>query len=291
MRITGRIKIMNPSKNDKKNSIKLFEEHKVRTLWDKEQEKWFFSVVDIVAILSESKDPTAYWRKLKQRLKAEGNETVTNCHGLKMIAPDGKMRLTDVLDTEGVLRLVQSIPSPKAEPFKLWLARVGSERIDEMQDPELAINRALLHYKRLGYSDAWINQRLKSIEVRKDLTDEWKRSGVKDNQYGFLTDILTQEWAGMKTKDYKEYKGLKKENLRDNMSNMELVLNMLAEVSTTEISKGKNPKTLGENIQVAKEGGSIAKNARLEIESKTGNKIVTRDNAKDMKQIENKEGK
>lgn len=280
---------MQPSNKDKKNSIKLFEEHKVRTSWNSEEEKWYFSVIDIVAILTESKDPTAYWRKLKQRLKAEGNETVTNCHGLKMVAQDGKMRLTDVLDTEGVLRLVQSIPSPKAEPFKLWLAKVGSERIDEMQDPEIAINRALQHYRNLGYSEAWINQRLKSIEVRKDLTDEWKRSGVKDNQYGFLTDILTEAWSGMKTRQYKEHKGLKKENLRDNMSNMELVLNMLAEVSTTEISKGKNPQTLKENIDVAKEGGSVAKNARLEIESKTGNKIITNQNAKHMRQIENKE--
>ena len=280
---------MQPSDKDKKNSIKLFEEHKVRTSWNSEEEKWYFSVIDIVAILTESKDPTAYWRKLKQRLKAEGNETVTNCHGLKMVAPDGKMRLTDVLDTEGVLRLIQSIPSPKAEPFKLWLAKVGSERIDEMQDPEIAINRALQHYRNLGYSEAWINQRLKSIEVRKDLTDEWKRSGVKDNQYGFLTDILTAEaWSGMKTRQYKEHKGLKKENLRDNMSNMELVLNMLAEVSTTEISKGKNPQTLKENIDVAKEGGSVAKNARLEIESKTGNKIVTSQNAKYIKQIKDK---
>lgn len=279
---------MQPSDKDKKNSIKLFEEHKVRTSWNSEEEKWYFSVIDIVAILTESKDPTAYWRKLKQRLKAEGNETVTICHGLKMVAPDGKMRLTDVLDTEGVLRLVQSIPSPKAEPFKLWLAKVGSERIDEMQDPEIAINRALQHYRNLGYSEAWINQRLKSIEVRKDLTDEWKRSGVKDNQYGFLTDILTEAWSGMKTRQYKEHKGLKKENLRDNMSNMELVLNMLAEVSTTEISKGKNPQTLKENIDVAKEGGSVAKNARLEIESKTGNKIVTSQNAKYIKQIKDK---
>lgn len=279
---------MQPSDKDKKNSIKLFEEHKVRTSWNSEEEKWYFSVIDIVAILTESKDPTAYWRKLKQRLKAEGNETVTICHGLKMVAPDGKMRLTDVLDTEGVLRLIQSIPSPKAEPFKLWLAKVGSERIDEMQDPEIAINRALQHYRNLGYSEAWINQRLKSIEVRKDLTDEWKRSGVKDNQYGFLTDILTEAWSSMKTRQYKEHKGLKKENLRDNMSNMELVLNMLAEVSTTEISKGKNPQTLKENIDVAKEGGSVAKNARLEIESKTGNKIVTSQNAKYIKQIKDK---
>ena len=273
----------------KKESLQLFEEKKVRTVWDDKEEKWYFSIVDVIQVLTDSASPAAYWRKLKQRLKEEGNETVTNCHGLKMVAPDGKMRLTDVLDTEGVLRLVQSIPSPKAEPFKLWLAKVGSERIDEMQDPEIAISRALQHYRNLGYSEAWINQRLKSIEVRKDLTDEWKRSGVKDNQYGFLTDILTEAWSGMKTRQYKEHKGLKKENLRDNMSNMELVLNMLAEVSTTEISKGKNPQTLKENIDVAKEGGSVAKNARLEIESKTGNNIITNQNAKHMRQIENKE--
>ena len=279
---------MNTNNKDKKNTIKLFEQHKVRTSWQSEEEKWYFSVVDIGAILTESDDPRNYWKVLKNRLSKEGNQTVTDCNQLKMIAHDGKMRLTDVLDTEGVLRLIQSIPSPKAEPFKLWLAKVGSERIDEMQDPEIGINRALQYYRNLGYSEAWINQRLKSIEVRKDLTDEWKRSGVKDNQYGFLTDILTEAWSGMKTKQYKEHKGLKKENLRDNMSNMELVLNMLAEVSTTEISKGKNPKTMKENIQVAKEGGSVAKNARLEIESKTGNKIVTNKNAKHLRQIERK---
>ena len=282
---------MKPTEKDKKTSIKLFESYKVRTLWDKEKEEWFFSVVDIVAILTESVDPTAYWRKLKQRLKEEGNETVTNCHGLKMLAHDGKMRLTDVLDTQGVLRLVQSIPSPKAEPFKLWLAQVGKERIDEMQDPEIAINRALKTYLDKGYSPEWVNQRLKSIEVRKELTDEWKRSGVKDSQYGFLTDILTKEWAGMKTKDYKEFKGLKKENLRDNMSNMELVLNMLAEVSTTEISKQKNPTTTKENVEIAKQGGQVAKEARENIEKQTGKSIVTRQNAKDFKQIENKEEK
>ena len=219
---------MSPNEKDKKTSIKLFEDYKVRTSWDNEKELWYFSVVDIVAILTESKDPTAYWRKLKQRLKEEGNETVTNCHGLKMQAPDGKMRLTDVLDTEGLLRLIQSIPSPKAEPFKLWLAKVGSERLDEMQDPEIAINRALQYYLAKGYSPEWVNQRLKSIEIRKALTDEWQRSGVKDSQYAILTDIITKEWSGMKTREYKDYKGLKKESLRDNMSNMELVLNMLA---------------------------------------------------------------
>ena len=284
---------MKKTEKDIKTSIKLFEDFKVRTLWDRDKEVWWFSVVDIINILTESKDPTAYWRKLKQRLKAEGNETVTNCHGLKMKASDGKMRLTDVLDTEGVLRLVQSIPSPKAEPFKLWLAKVGSERLDEIQDPEIAINRALQYYLSKGYSPEWINQRLKSIEIRKALTDEWKRSGVSDNQYGILTDILTQEWSGMKTRDYKDFKGLKKESLRDNMSNMELVLNMLAEVSTTEISKEKNPKTLEENKSVAKQGGNVAKEARKQIELQTGKSVVTDENflpkAKKQRQITKKE--
>ena len=279
--------------NKKKTAIRLFEDYKVRTSWDNEKETWYFSVVDIVAILSESKDPTAYWRKLKQRLKAEGNETVTNCHGLKMLAPDGKMRLTDVLNTEGVLRLVQSIPSPKAEPFKLWLAKVGSERLDEMQDPEIAINRALQYYLAKGYSPEWVNQRLKSIEVRKALTDEWQRSGVKKTEYGILTDILTQEWSGMKTREYKDFKGIKKESLRDNMSNMELVLNMLAEVSTTEISKQKNPQTMEENKSIAKQGGSVAKEARKNIELATGKSVITDENflssTKKPKQIKNKD--
>ena len=279
--------------NDKKTAIKLFEDYKVRTSWDNEKETWYFSVVDIVAILSESKDPTAYWRKLKQRLKAEGNETVTICHGLKMLAPDGKMRLTDVLDTEGVLRLVQSIPSPKAEPFKLWLAKVGSERLDEMQDPEIAINRALQYYLAKGYSPEWVNQRLKSIEVRKALTDEWQRNGVKNTEYGILTDILTQEWSGMKTREYKDFKGLKKESLRDNMSNMELVLNMLAEVSTTEISKQKNPQTMEENKSIAKQGGNVAKEARKNIELATGKSVITDENflsnTKKPKQIKSKD--
>jgi len=266
------------SERDKKTSIKLFENYKVRTSWNKEQEKWYFSVVDIVAILTESKDPRTYWKVLKNRLNKEGNETVTNCNQLKMVAHDGKMRLTDVLDTEGVLRLVQSIPSPKAEPFKLWLAKVGSERLDEMQDPEIAINRALKYYLDKGYSPEWVNQRLKSIEIRKALTDEWQRSGVKDNHYATLTDIITQEWSGMKTRDYKEFKGLNKESLRDNMSNMELVLNMLAEVSTTEISKKKNPKTLDENKAIAKQGGSVARQARKQIELQTRESVVTDDN-------------
>lgn len=280
---------MQPSENDKKNSIKLFEEHKVRTSWNSQEEKWYFSIEDVVFVLTDSADVKQYIKKMRKRDPELNSNWGTICTHVQMLAKDGKNRKIMASDVKGVLRLVQSIPSPKAEPFKLWLAKVGSERIDEMQDPEIAINRALQHYRNLGYSEAWINQRLKSIEVRKDLTDEWKRSGVKDNQYGFLTDILTEAWSGMKTRQYKEHKGLKKENLRDNMSNMELVLNMLAEVSTTEISKGKNPQTLKENIDVAKEGGSVAKNARLEIESKTGNKIITNQNAKHMRQIENKE--
>lgn len=284
---------MSPSDRDKKTSIKLFEDYKVRTSWDKEKETWYFSVVDIVAILTESKDPRTYWKVLKNRLKAEGNETVTNCNQLKMVAHDGKLRLTDVLNTEGVLRLVQSIPSPKAEPFKLWLAKVGSERLDEIQDPEIAINRALQYYLAKGYSPEWVNQRLKSIEIRKALTDEWQRSGVKDSQYAILTDIITKEWSGMKTREYKDFKGLKKESLRDNMSNMELVLNMLAEVSTTEISKQRNPKTLDENKSVAKQGGSVAKEARKKLELETGKSVITDENflqqKKKPKQIKNKD--
>lgn len=280
---------MKPSENDKKNSIKLFEQHKVRTSWNKDEEKWYFSVEDVVFVLTDSTDVKQYIKKMRKRDPELNLNWGTICTLVQMIAKDGKNRKVMASDVEGILRLVQSIPSPKAEPFKLWLAKVGSERIDEIQDPEKAINRALQHYRNLGYSEAWINQRLKSIEVRKDLTDEWKRSGVKDNQYGFLTDILTEAWSGMKTREYKDHKGLKKENLRDNMTNMELVLNMLAEVSTTEISKGKNPQTLKENIDIAKEGGSVAKNARLEIESKTGNKIVTRKNAKDIRLIESKD--
>ena len=280
---------MKPSNKDKQDSIKLFEQHKVRTSWNKDEEKWYFSVEDVVFVLTDSTDVKQYIKKMRKRDPELNSNWGTICTHVQMIAKDGKNRKVMASDVEGILRLVQSIPSPKAEPFKLWLAKVGSERIDEIQDPEKAINRALQHYRNLGYSEAWINQRLKSIEVRKDLTDEWKRSGVKDNQYGFLTDILTEAWSGMKTREYKYHKGLKKENLRDNMTNMELVLNMLAEVSTTEISKGKNPQTLKENIDIAKEGGSVAKNARLEIESKTGNKIVTRKNAKDIRLIESKD--
>lgn len=242
-----------------KQAIQLFEERKVRTIWDDETETWYFAIVDVVAVLTESADAAAYWRKLKQRLKAEGNETVTNCHALKMPASDGKMRLTDVADTEQLFRLIQSIPSPKAEPFKRWMAQVASDRLDQMQDPELSIRQAMTDYKRLGYSDNWINQRLKSMEVRKELTDEWQRRGVEGQQYATLTDIITMEWAGRTTKAYKQYKGLKKENLRDNMTNIELALNTLAEAAATEISKQQRPKGFQQNARVAKSGGSVAK--------------------------------
>ena len=260
----------------KKETLKLFEERKVRTVWDDEKEKWYFSLVDVVSVLTDSVDATAYWRKLKQRLKEEGNETVTNCHGLKMKAADGKMRLTDVADTEQLLRIIQSIPSPKAEPFKQWMAHVASERLDQMQDTELSIEQAMMDYKRLGYSDNWINQRLKSIEIRKDLTDQWKLHNVEEGvQYATLTDIIYQQWAGKSAKEYKQFKGLKKENLRDNMTNEELVLNMLAELSTTSITKAKNPQTLGENMQCAADGGDVARVAREQLEQKTGREVVT----------------
>ncbi|MEI3582223.1 MAG: Bro-N domain-containing protein [Alphaproteobacteria bacterium] len=275
-----------------KNEIKLFEDQNVRVQWDEEQEKWFFSIVDIVAILTQSVDPQAYWRKLKQRLKEDGNETVTNCHALKMVAPDGKMRLTDVADTEQLLRLIQSIPSPKAEPFKLWLAKVGRERIDELEDPEIAINRALETYLRKGYSESWVNQRLKSIEVRKALTDEWDKGGIKKGlEYAILTDEITKAWAGLTTKEYKQLKNLKKENLRDNMTNMELILNMLAEASTTEIAQGENPEGLEQHKKVARRGGKVAAKARQELESESKRPVVTSLNAKSLKkkQIEEKE--
>ena len=260
----------------KKETLKLFEERKVRTVWDDEKEKWYFSIVDVVSVLTDSVDATAYWRKLKQRLKEEGNETVTNCHGLKMKATDGKMRLTDVADTEQLLRIIQSIPSPKAEPFKQWMAHVASERLDQMQDPELSIEQAMMDYKRLGYSDNWINQRLKSIEIRKDLTDQWKLHNVEEGvQYATLTDIIYQQWTGKSAKEYKQFKGLKKENLRDNMTNEELVLNMLAELSTTSITKAKNPQTLGENLPCAADGGDVARVAREQLEQKTGREVVT----------------
>ena len=270
----------------KKETLKLFEERKVRTVWDDEKEKWYFSIVDVVSVLTDSVDATAYWRKLKQRLKEEGNETVTNCHGLKMKATDGKMRLTDVADTEQLLRIIQSIPSPKAEPFKQWMAHVASERLDQMQDPELSIEQAMMDYKRLGYSDNWINQRLKSIEIRKDLTDQWKLHNVEEGvQYATLTDIIYQQWTGKSAKEYKQFKGLKKENLRDNMTTLELVLNMLAEATTTEISKQKAPETFSENIDVARAGGKVAGDARKAIESQTGVPVITAKNAAQLNQV------
>ena len=265
----------------KKESLKLFEDKKIRTVWDDEHEKWYFAIVDVIAVLTESKDPAAYWRKLKQRLKEEGNETVTNCHALKMRAADGKRRMTDVADTEQLFRLIQSIPSPKAEPFKQWMAQVASDRIDQLQDPELSIDQAIMDYKRLGYSDNWINQRIKSIEVRKELTDEWQRSGVSGPQYASLTDIITKEWSGRTTKEYKKLKGLKKENLRDNMTNVELALNTLAEASTTEISKDRNPKGFNQNAAVAKSGGSVAKAARQQLESQLGRSVISSAKAND----------
>lgn len=274
-----------------KNSIKLFGGDKIRAIWNDEQEKWYFSVVDVVAVLTESPNPQTYWRVLKKRLKDEGNETVTNCNGLKMPAADGKMRLTDVADTEQLLRIIQSVPSPKAEPFKTWLAKVGAERLDQMQDPELSIQQAMIDYKRLGYSDNWINQRLKSIEIRKDLTDQWKLHNIEEGvQYATLTDIIYQSWAGRTSKEYKKLKGLKKENLRDNMTNEELVLNMLAELSATSITKAKNPQTLDENKTCAKEGGDVARVAREQLESKTGRSVVSPLSAKRFFEAQQPEG-
>ncbi|MBU9950584.1 Bro-N domain-containing protein [Bacteroides xylanisolvens] len=265
----------------KQQALKLFEERGVRTVWDDEQEKWYFSIVDVVAVLTDSSNPQTYWRVLKKRLLAEGNETVTNCNGLKMQAADGKMRLTDVADTEQLLRLIQSIPSLKAEPFKLWMAKVASERLNQIQDPELSIDQALMDYKRMGYSDSWINQRLKSIEIRKDLTDEWKKHGLQEGvQFATLTDIIYQTWSDMTSKEYKQFKGLKKENLRDNMTNKELVLNMLAELSTKEISETSDPETFNDHIDIAQQGGEVARNARLELEAKTGKRVISPLNAK-----------
>lgn len=253
----------------------------MRTLWDDVEEKWYFSVVDVVSVLTDSVDGRKYWNKLKQRLKEEGNETVTNCHQLKMPAADGKMRLTDVADTEQLFRLIQSIPSPKAEPFKLWMAQVARERLDRMQDPELGIEQALTDYKRLGYSENWINQRLKSIEIRKELTDEWRKHGLQEGvQFATLTDIIYRTWAGKSAKEYKRFKGLKKENLRDNMTNKELVLNMLAELSTKEISEARNPRTFGQHAEVARRGGSVAREARERLEQETGQPVVSPLNAK-----------
>ena len=267
-----------------KKSIQLFEEQNVRTHWDEDQEKWLFSIVDVISILTEQIDYQGarnYWKVLKHRLLNEGNQTVTDCNQLKMPAKDGKMRLTDVADTEQLLRLIQSVPSPKAEPFKMWLAKVGSERIDEIEDPELAFDRAMKSYLDKGYSKEWVNQRLKSIEVRKELTDEWEKRGIKEGvEFGILTNELTRAWTGKSVKEYKALKGLKKENLRDNMSNLELVLNMLAEASTTEISKVKQPKGLQENKEVAQKGGNAAKQARLQIEKETGESIVSANSKK-----------
>ncbi len=263
------------------SNIKLFEHKQIRSHWDAAEEKWYFAIVDIIAVLTDSANPQVYWRVLKKRLAEEGNETVTNCNGLKMQAPDGKQRLTDVADTEQLFRLIQSIPSPKAEPFKQWLAKTGYERIEESQNPELSIDKAMENYLKLGYSKNWINQRLKSIEVRKELTDEWEERGVKKGQeFASLTDIITKAWSGKTVKEYKQHKNLKKENLRDNMTNLELVLNMLAEASTTEISKEKKPKNFDENKLIAKQGGDIAGNTRKAIEAKSGKQIVSSQNAK-----------
>lgn len=270
----------------KQTDIKIFEDKKVRTLWDAEHEKWYLSIVDVIAVLTDSPNPQVYWRVLKKRLKDEGNETVTNCNGLKMEAPDGKMRLTDVADVEQLFRLIQSIPSPKAEPFKMWLAQIARERLDEIDDPEQGIDRMLEYYHRKGYSNNWINQRLKSIEVRKELTDEWEVRGVKKGQeFAFLTDIITNGWSGLTTKQYKNYKGLKKESLRDNMTNLELALNTLAEATTTEISKEHKPKTAEDNRKVASRGGSIVGNTRKEIEANIGKSIVSSLNAKRMNEL------
>jgi len=265
-------------------TLKIFDEKKVRTLWDDEQEKWYFSIIDVVQALTDQSDfqkSRNYWKVLKSRLVKEGNETVTNCNRLKLLAEDGKMRETDVADSEQLFRLIQTIPSPKAEPFKLWLAQIASERLDEMQDPELTIDRAMLQYKQLGYSESWINQRLKSIEIRKDLTDEWKKHGLEEGmQFATLTDIIYKTWADKSAKEYRQFKGLKKENLRDNMTNKELVLNMLAELSTKEISEVVQPDTFDEHIDVAHQGGTIARNARMELEQRTGKAVVSSLNAK-----------
>jgi hypothetical protein len=265
----------------KENAIKLFDQKQVRVLWDEEKEKYFFSIVDVIAVLTESATPNNYWKVLKHRLIKEGSELVTNCNQLKMQSSDGKYYLTDVADTEQLFRLIQSVPSPKAEPFKMWLAKVGRERMDEIEDPEIGIDRLMETYLKKGYSKEWVNQRLKSIEVRKELTDEWEERGVKKGQeYAILTDEITKAWAGLTTKNYKKLKDLKKENLRDHMSNLELVLNMLAEATTKEISKEKKPKGFIESKVIAKQGGTIAGNTRKQIEQKTGKKIVTKENAK-----------
>ena len=269
-------------KNKKDNSIIIFKQKKIRRVWDDEKELWYFSVIDVIAVLTESSIPKRYWSDLKIKLEKEGSEVYENIVRFKIVAEDGKNRETDMADTETLFRLIQSIPSPKAEPFKLWLARVGYERVEETEDPELSINRAMETYLKKGYSEKWINQRLKSIEIRKDLTDEWKNRGMKSTDYAILTDEISKAWSDMNTKEYKRFKNLKKQNLRDNMTNLELVLNMLAEVSTTEISKNKKPKGLKGNKKVAREGGSIAGQARKNIERKTGKKVSTKDNFLDL---------
>ena len=269
------------------NKIKIFENKQVRTAWNADQEEWYFAVVDIIEVLTDSPNPQTYWRVLKKRLKDEGNETVTSCNALKMLAKDGKNRLTDCLDTKGVLRLVQSIPSPKAEPFKMWLAQVGSERLDEIADPEKAILRGADFYRAKGYTEGWINQRLQTIEMRKELTDEWKERGIEqEKDYAILTNEMTKAWSGLSVKEYKELKGLKKENLRDNMTNIELVLNMLAEVTTTAISKREQPDTFEESKTIAKRGGKVAKNARTDIESQLGQSVISPLNANDKPALE-----
>lgn len=271
----------------KKEAIQIFEDKQVRTVWDAEQEKWYISIIDVIEILTGTDRPRKYWSDLKTKLKKEGSELSEKIGQLKMAATDGKMRMTDVADPEQLFRLIQSIPSPKAEPFKLWLAQIASERLDEMQDPELSIDRALEQYLKLGYSENWINQRLKSIEIRKELTDEWKNRGLKEGQqFATLTDIITKAWAGKTTKEYKVFKGLKKENLRDNMTNTELILNMLAEASTKDISQATNPRDFEESKKVAQQGGNVAKVALKELESKTGKKVVSPLNAKSVLGIE-----
>ncbi len=271
---------------EKKDAIKIFDNKKVRALWDEEQEKWYISIVDVIAVLTDSPNARKYWSVLKTRLKAEGSQLTTNCSQLKMQSADGKFYLTDVADTEQLFRLIQSIPSPKAEPFKLWLAKIAAERLDEMQDPELTIDRAMEQYLQLGYSESWINQRLKSIEIRKELTDEWRKRGLKEGvQFATLTDIITKEWSEKTTKEYKILKGLKKENLRDNMTNTELILNMLAEASTKDISAAVNPKGFEESKKIAKQGGNVAKVARKELEARTGKKVVSALNAKTTLQL------
>ena len=270
-------------------NIQLFENRQVRSHWDAEQEKWYFSIVDVVAILTDSPNPRKYWSVLKTRLKKEGSELATNCSQLKMQSADGKYYKTDVADTEQLLRLIQSVPSPKAEPFKQWLAKVGSQRLDQIQDPELSIQQALQDYRNLGYSDDWINQRLKSIEIRKELTDEWQRTGITDNkEFAILTNILTKTWSGKSVKEYKEYKGLKKQNLRDNMTSTELILNMLAEASTKDISQANNPTTFNQSKTIAKQGGNVAKVARMELEKQTGKSVISSDNATILRRLSQK---